>query len=58
MKAAGWMIAVSVASALTVVAIGGRQTVAEVMLGMLAPLVAVGVSWCSSNAPTGAIRTG
>ena len=45
MKAAAWMIAVSVVSALMVVAIGGRQTVAEVMLGMLAPLVAVGVSW-------------
>ena len=45
MKAAGWMIAASVASALAAAAIAGRQTVAEVVLGMLAPLVAVGVSW-------------
>ena len=45
MKAAGWMIAASVVSALTAVAMTGRQTVAEVVLGMLAPLAAAGVSW-------------
>ena len=45
MKAAGWMIAASVVSALTAIAIAGRRTGAEVLLGMLAPLVAAGVSW-------------
>ncbi len=45
MKAAGWMIAASVFSASTAAAIGGRQTVAAVLLGMLAPLAAAGVSW-------------
>ena len=45
MKAAGWMIAASVVSALTAGAVAGRPTVADVLLGMLAPLAAVGVSW-------------
>jgi len=45
MKAAGWMIAASVVSSLTAGMIAGRPTVADVLLGMLAPLAAVGVSW-------------
>jgi hypothetical protein len=45
MRAAGWMIAASGVSALTAGAIAGRRTIAEVLLGMLAPLAAAGVSW-------------
>ena len=39
------MISASVVSALTVGMMAGRPTVADVLLGMLAPLAAVGVSW-------------
>jgi hypothetical protein len=45
MKAAGWMTAAAVGSAAVAVAINGRQTAADVMLGMLAPLAAATVSW-------------
>jgi len=45
MKAATWIAAVAVGSAAAVVAIAGRSTAAEVMLGMLAPMAAVTVSW-------------
>ncbi len=46
MKAAGWMAAASFASAAAVAAVAGwRATAAEVLLGMLAPLAAVSVSW-------------
>ena len=45
MKAAGWMSAAAVGSAAVAVAIAGRQTAADVLLGMLAPLGAATVSW-------------
>jgi hypothetical protein len=45
MKAAGWMIAGSLGSVLPVAAVGGAATGLEVLLGMLAPLTAVSVSW-------------
>ena len=45
MKAAGWMTAAAVASAVMAVAIAGRQSAADVLLGMLAPLAAATVSW-------------
>jgi hypothetical protein len=45
MKAVAWMAAASVAFALLAVAIAGRRSAVEVLLGMLAPLVAVSVSW-------------
>ena len=45
MKPVASMAGASVASALLAVAIAGRPAVIEVLLGMLAPLVAVSVSW-------------
>src|SRR5258708_13429576 len=45
MRAVGWMTAAAVGSAVVAVAIAGRQTAAEVLLGMLAPLAAATVSW-------------
>jgi hypothetical protein len=45
MKAVAWMGAASAAFALLAVAIAGRPSAIEVLLGMLAPLVAVSVSW-------------
>jgi hypothetical protein len=45
MKAASWMAAAAVGSAVVAVAIAGRQTAADVLLGMLAPLAAATVSW-------------
>ena len=49
MKAAGWMTAAAVGSAAVAVAISGRQVAAEVLLGMLAPLVAATVSWVTTE---------
>jgi len=45
MKAAGWIAAASVVSVAVATAIAGWRHGAEILLGMLAPLVAVGVSW-------------
>jgi hypothetical protein len=45
MKAALWMAAAAVGSALAVVAVAGRQTAREVSLGLLAPLLATAASW-------------
>lgn len=45
MKAAGWMAAVAVGSALAIAAIAGRGRAVDVLLGMAAPLVATTVSW-------------
>jgi len=45
MKAARWMSAAAVGSAVVAVAIAGRQTAADVTLGMLGPLAAATVSW-------------
>lgn len=45
MRAAGWMAAAAAGSAAVAVAVTGRQTAAEVLLGMAAPLAAVAVSW-------------
>ena len=45
MKPVASMAAVSVTSALLAVAIVGRLSAVEVLLGMLAPLVATSVSW-------------
>jgi len=45
MTAVAWMAAASLASAALAIAVVGRHTSAEVLLGMLAPLVAVSVSW-------------
>jgi hypothetical protein len=45
MKAAASMTAASVAAATAAIAIAGRETGAGVLLGMLAPLGAAGVSW-------------
>jgi hypothetical protein len=45
MIAAGWMVAGSLGSSLVAIAVSGRRTGLEVLLGMLAPLVAVSVSW-------------
>ena len=45
MKPVVWMAAASFASALLAVAIAGWPSAVEVLLGMLAPLVAVSVSW-------------
>jgi hypothetical protein len=44
-KAAAAMTAASVAAALAAIAVTGRDTGAAVLLGMLAPLGAAGVSW-------------
>jgi len=45
MKAVASMAAASIACALLAIAIAGRPLAVEVLLGMLAPLVAVSVSW-------------
>jgi hypothetical protein len=45
MKAAAWMAAASLVSAALAIAVVGRHMGAEVLLGMLAPLGAAGVSW-------------
>jgi hypothetical protein len=45
MKAAGWMAAASLGSALAIVAVAGRTQAPAVLLGMLAPLAAAAVSW-------------
>jgi hypothetical protein len=45
MKAAGWMIAGGLGSALLVAFGSGWAAGVEVLLGMLAPLAAVSVSW-------------
>ena len=45
MKAAAAMSAASLVAALAAVAVAGRETGADVLLGMLAPLGAAGVSW-------------
>lgn len=45
MRAAGWMAAASVAGAAAATVIVGRQYGREILLGMLAPLAAAGVSW-------------
>jgi hypothetical protein len=45
MKPVAWMTAASLGSGLLAMAIVGRQAGAEVMLGMVAPLAAVSVSW-------------
>jgi hypothetical protein len=45
MKPVGWMAAASLGSGLLAMAIVGRQTGAAVLLGMVAPLAAVSVSW-------------
>jgi hypothetical protein len=45
MKPVAWIGAASLASALLAIAISGRRSVAGVLLGMLAPLAAVSVSW-------------
>ena len=54
MKAVAWMAAASLVSAALAVAVVGRHMGAEVLLGMLAPLGAAGVSWtkrpCSATA--------
>ena len=45
MKAVGTMIAASLAAAMAAIAIAGREARADVLLGMLAPLGAAGLSW-------------
>lgn len=45
MRAAAWMAAASIASALAIIAIAGRSRAAHVLLGMAAPLAATTVSW-------------
>ena len=45
MKAVASMTAASVAAAVAAMAIAGRDAGADVLLGMLGPLAAVGVSW-------------
>ena len=45
MKAVGWMAAASLASAALAIAAAGRANTAEVLLGMVAPLLAACVSW-------------
>ncbi len=45
MKPVAWIGAASLVSALLAIAIAGRRSAADVLLGMLAPLVAVSVSW-------------
>jgi hypothetical protein len=45
MKAAAWMAAVSLGSALAIVAAVGRARAADVLFGMLAPLAATTASW-------------
>jgi hypothetical protein len=45
MKAAGWMAAASVGSALAIAAAAGAGRAAAIVLGMAAPLAAAAVSW-------------
>jgi len=45
MKAAVWMAAASVGSAVAAAALAGPATAPEVVFGMLAPMAAVTVSW-------------
>jgi hypothetical protein len=45
MKAAAWMAAASLASAALTIAAAGRRNAPEVLAGMIAPLLAVCVSW-------------
>jgi hypothetical protein len=45
MKTAAWMVIGSLASALLAIAIAGRRTGREILLGMVAPLAAAAVSW-------------
>jgi hypothetical protein len=45
MKAVAWMAGVSLGCAALAIAAAGRQTAAEVLLGMVAPLGAAGLSW-------------
>ena len=45
MKAVAAMTAASLAAAVAAIALAGRATGADVLLGMLAPLAAAGVSW-------------
>jgi hypothetical protein len=45
MKAAGWIAAVALGSGIVAVAAAGTLLAAEILLGMLAPLAAVIVSW-------------
>lgn len=45
MKAAAWMAAASVGSALAIMVVAGRAHAGAVVLGMLAPAAATTVSW-------------
>jgi len=45
MKAVAWMAGVSLGCAALAIAATGRQSAAEVLLGMIAPLCAAGLSW-------------
>jgi hypothetical protein len=45
MKVAVWMVIGSLSSALAAIAVAGRRTGREVLLGMAAPLAAAAVSW-------------
>ena len=45
MRAVRWMVIGSLASALLIASAVGREAGREVVLGMLAPLAAAGVSW-------------
>ena len=45
MKAAGWMAGAALGSGIVAVAAAGTPVAAEILLGMLAPLAAVIVSW-------------
>jgi len=45
MKAAGWIAAAALGSGIVAIAAAGTLLAAEILLGMLAPLAAVIVSW-------------
>jgi hypothetical protein len=45
MKAAGWIALAALGSGLVATAVAGTPVAAEILLGMLAPLAAVIVSW-------------
>jgi hypothetical protein len=45
MKAVAWMAGISLTTAALTIAAAGRRNAAEVLLGMMAPLCAAGVSW-------------
>jgi len=49
MKAAGWIAAAAVGSGIVAVAAAGTQLAAEILLGMLAPLAVVLVSWVTTE---------